>query len=149
MQGTEFDIEALPVKIDYAGETMRDNNWKCDQWRVQLSNKKEYWTTYYFTGLGLRAKNYSGLGRKWDGMCKKHYDDKPIKPTVAAVLHSLFTDAKASEYNFFDWCDEYGYSSDSISAMNTYNQCLETAASLRKYFSIEQREAIKVIIQDL
>ena len=135
---TEFDIEALPVKITYVGETTRDGDWKCDQWRVELSNKLGMWSTDYFTGLGLRSQPPTS----WDVA-------KPKKPTVADVLHSLFMDASAADYNFSDWCDEYGYSDDSIKALNMYKACLDTATALRKYFSPDQRAAIKSIIQEM
>lgn len=134
---TEFNIEALPVKITYVGETTRDGDWKCDQWRVELSNKLGMWSTDYFTGLGLRSKP-DAWGQR-----------KTKKPTVADVLHSLFMDASAAEYNFSDWCDEYGYSDDSIKALNMYKACLDTATALRKYFSPDQRAAIQSIIQEM
>ena len=149
MTTTEFNIEALPVKIDYVGETVRDNDWKCDQWRVQLTSKAGYWSTDYFTGLGHRTRTYSGYGRKWDAMRKKHYDDKPKKPAVADVLYSLFRDASAADNNFHDWCAEYGYSDDSIKALNTYKQCLDIATALRKHFSPEQRAAIQAIVSEM
>lgn len=137
MQETKFNIEALPVKIDYVGETVRDDNWKCDQWRIQLTSKAGFWSTDYFTGMGLRTKSDS-----WG-------KTKPKKPAVADVLYSLFMDASATDYNFNDWCAEYGYSDDSIKAMNAYKACLETAQALRKHFSPEQRETIQAIIQDM
>lgn len=135
---TEFNIEVLPVKITYVGETTRDNNWKCDQWRVELSNKLGMWSTDYFTGLGLRSKPRTS----WDVA-------RPKKPAVADVLYSLFNDAKAADYNFSDWCDEFGYSDDSIKALNMYKACLDTATALRKYFSPDQRAAIQSIIQEM
>jgi hypothetical protein len=65
------------------------------------------------------------------------------------VLYSLFNDASASDYNFSDWCDEFGYSDDSIKALNMYKACLETATALRKYFSPDQRKAIQSIIEEM
>lgn len=138
METVEFNIETLPVKITYVGETVRDNSWKCDQWRVELSNKSGMWSTDYFTGLGLRTKPRTS----WD-------QPRPKKPTIADVLYSLFTDASAADYNFSDWCDTFGYSDDSIKALNTYKACLETATALRKYFSPDQRKAIQSIIEEM
>ncbi len=134
---TQFDLETLPVKIDYVGETTRDN-WKCDQWRVQINTKAGFWSTDYFTGLGLRNKPRA----TWDA-------PKPKKPTVAQVLHSLTMDARAADLNFHDWCAEYGYSDDSIKALNTYKQCLEIGTMLRKHFSPDQRAAIKSIVSEM
>jgi len=137
MTTAEFNIEALPVKIDYVGETVRDNDWKCDQWRVQLTSKAGFWSTDYFTGLGLRSKPNS-----WG-------KTKPKKPAIADVLYSLFMDASSAENNFHDWCAECGYSDDSIKALNTYKQCLEIATALRKHFSPDQRQAIQSIISEM
>ena len=138
METVEFNIETLPVKITYVGETVRDNSWKCDQWRVELSNKTGMWSTDYFTGLGLRTKPNVVWGTA-----------RPKKPAIADVLYSLFNDASAADYNFSDWCDTFGYSDDSIKALNAYKACLETATAIRKYFSPDQRKAIQSIIEEM
>lgn len=148
----EFNIETLPVKIDYVGETVRDGDWKCDQWRVEISSKAGYWTTDYFTGTGLRRevkglramhiKTIKMVGSRW-------VSAEPVKPKIADVLYSLFNDARASELNFHDWCAEYGYSDDSIKALNTYKQCLEIGTMLRKHFSPEHRQTIESIISEM
>lgn len=133
MTTQDFNIETLPVAITYVGETVRDNDWKCDQWRVALTSKAGYWSTDYFTGLGLRGRRHAFVKR----------------PSVADVMHSLFMDASAADQNFSDWCADYGYSDDSIKALNIYKQCLETATALRKHLSPEQREAIQAIISEM
>lgn len=139
----QFDIEALPVAIRYAGETTRDDNWQCDQWSVTISWRNDrgtgQFTTDYFTGLGLRRK----AKRSWAK------DAQPVKPKVADVLYSMFMDASAAEYNFDDWCDCYGYSNDSIKALNIYKQCMNTAAMLRKAFDKATLEQIETIIQEM
>lgn len=129
---TALDIESLPINITYACETTCAD-WQCDQWRVTLTGKSGYWSTNYFTGIGLRNKRTK----------------QPIKPSKIDVLYCLFNDANAAEYNFSDWCVEYGYSDDSIKAMNTYKQCLDIASALRRFFSSEQREAIKAAVSEM
>ena len=140
MRSEFFNIETLPVKIEYTGEIR--NKWRdgdtVDSWSVTISNKSGYWSTDYFTGIGLRIKQKQTWAKS-----------APKKPSVTDVLHCLFLDAEAADYNFSDWCDNFGYSDDSINALNMYRQCLETAANLRKYFTPEQREQIKTIIQDM
>lgn len=140
MENQTFNIEDLPVAIQYTGEVR--NKWRdgdtVDAWRVTLSNKMGNWSTDYYTGIGLRTQPK----QSW-------VMPKPKKPTVADVLHCLFMDAEAADYNFSDWCDNFGYSDDSISALNTYRQCLEIATNLRKYFTPEQRKQIKAIIQEM
>lgn len=145
-------LETLPVKIDYVGEV--PSKWDestprtVDQWRVTLSSKAGFHSFDYFTGLGFRTRTYSDFGRNWDAMKKKRYDDKPKKPKVADVLHSLIMDASAADENFHDWCANYGYSDDSIKAMNTYKSCLEVAQALRKHFSPDTLRQVRELLQD-
>lgn len=124
------DIENLPVKIDYLCETIQDNDWQCDQWRVTISSKAGFNYLDYFTGLGLRSKNI------------------PKRPKIAEVLHSLVLDASAADENFNDWCANYGYSDDSIKALNIYKACLETAQTLRKHFSPDTLRTLRELLQD-
>jgi len=125
MTMTLEDIELLPVKIRYVGEAMR--KWASlkgatvDQWIITVTGKDGCHHMFdYFTGLGRRQ----GL-------------NNPRQPKVAAVLYSLLSDASAEQRNFHEWCSDYGHSLDSISALNAYRACLDTAAALRKCFSYE------------
>lgn len=145
-------LEALPVKIDYVAEVLSkwdsDTPRTVDQWRVTISSRAGSHSFDYFTGLGLRTRTYSGSGRKWDATRKKHYNDRPNAPKVADVLHSLIMDASAADCNFDDWCSDYGYSSDSIKALNVYKSCLETAHALRKHFSPDTLRKVRELLQD-
>jgi hypothetical protein len=138
MLNTTFDtiesLETLPIQIDYVCETRRDD-WPCDQWRVSISSKAGYWSTDYFTGLGHRKKVKFG-------------SDIARKPKIADVLHSLTMDASAADENFHDWCATFGYSDDSIKALNTYTACLEIGVALRKHFSPETVRQIRELLQD-
>lgn len=133
-------LEALPVKIEYVAEVPSkwdtDTPRTVDQWRVTLSSKAGFHSFDYFTGLGLRHKPDSWGKRK------------PRKPKVADVLHSLILDASAADENFHDWCANFGYSDDSIKAMNTYKACLEVAAALRKHFSPDTLRQVRELLQD-
>lgn len=145
-------LEALPVKIQYVAEV--PSKWDdpqkttVDQWRVTISSKAGIHSFDYFTGLGLRTRKYFGYGRKWDAMTRRHYDDKPKAPKVADVLYSLIMDSSAADENFHDWCANYGYSDDSIKAMNTYKECLEIAVALRKHFSPDTLRQVRELLQD-
>lgn len=130
-------LEILPVKIDYVGQTKRDQNWDCDQWRVTLSSNAGFHSFDYFTGLGLRHKPKTSWATP-----------TPKKPKVADVMHSLIMDASAADENFHDWCANYGYSDDSIKAMNTYKACLESAVALRKHFSPDTLRQVRELLQD-
>lgn len=136
-------LEALLVKIDYVGEVPSkwdtDTPRTVDQWRVTLSSKAGFHSFDYFTGLGLRE-----IISRTRGITIK----RPRKPKVADVLHSLIMDASAADENFHDWCANYGYSDDSIKAMNTYKACLETAQALRKHFSPDTLRTVRELLQD-
>lgn len=133
-------LEALPVKIDYVAEVPSkwdtDTPRTVDQWRVTLSSKAGFHSFDYFTGLGLRHKPDSWGKRK------------PCKPKIADILHSLIMDASAADENFHDWCANFGYSDDSIKAMNTYKACLEVAMALRKHFSPDTLHTVRELLQD-
>lgn len=133
-------LEALPVKIEYVAEVPSkwdtDTPRTVDQWRVTLSSKAGFHSFDYFTGLGLRHKPDSWGKRK------------PRKPKVADVLHSLILDASAADENFHDWCANFGYSDDSIKAMNTYKACIEVAVALRKHFSPDTLRTVRELLQD-
>ena len=145
-------IESLPVQVTYVGKVFR-SDWgkdgaEVDQWRVKITGPAGFHCLDYFTGMGLRAKTYSGFGRKYDAMRKKHYDDKPQKPKVADVMHSLIMDASAADQNFNEWCANYGYSDDSIKAMNIYKQCLETAQALHKHLGRTTVARLRELLED-
>jgi hypothetical protein len=131
-----MDIKHLPVRITYAGEIFKSdwskNGQTVDKWMIALTSKSGYWSCDYFTGTGLRSKKFP---------------NKPVKPEMRDVLESLILDASAADYNFADWCSEYGYSDDSIKALNTYKACLETATALRKHLGRETLQQVRAIIE--
>jgi len=122
------------------GETRRDD-WTCDAWRVTFKNQKHSIETDYFTGIGHRVKPQT-----------VHYahGTKPyaIAPNAADVLHSLLLDGEACNESFNDWCANYGYSNDSLKAINTYQQCCKIGEDLRKLFSPDQLKQLRDLLQD-
>ena len=126
MTMTLEDVEHLPVEIRYIGEvpsrwTSSPNRTTVDQWAI---------TVFDEDGTPHGFDYYTGLGRR-------KVRNKPNPPKVADVLYSLLSDASAEQRNFHEWCSDYGHSLDSISALNTYRSCLDTAHALRKCFSNE------------
>lgn len=150
-------LETLPVKIEYVAEVPSkwdtDTPRTVDQWRVTLSSKAGFHSFDYFTGLGLR-ETVRGVraayvpGNRIDPKTGNYVATKPKKPKVADVLHSLILDASAADENFHDWCANFGYSDDSIKAMNTYKACLEVAVALRKHFSPDTLRTVRELLQD-
>ena len=151
-----IDLETLPITVTYVGEIVSpwDENQArtVDQWQVKLTSKSGFWTTAYYTGTGLRKarkgnKNpyppRSIAAEQWN-----RNNLKPVKPSNADILHSLTMDAGAADENFSDWCANFGYSDDSLKALNTYKQCLEIATALRKHFDRATLEAIREAVAD-
>jgi hypothetical protein len=131
----------VDVEIKYVGETKRDE-WTCDQWQVKFkrgaqSFKKEFDTQYY-TGTGLRKK----VGKGYLAQVK------PVAPSAASILHSLLSDGQALETSFEYWCSDYGFDSDSISALNTYKACCEIGKKLNMFFNHEEREQLAKLVEE-
>jgi hypothetical protein len=173
-----FQILALAgvaFSVRYVGETKRPQfdeqgkpgkAWECDQWEVCFSlamadgksrNPPPAATmqTAYHTGLGLRqlpkGKRPWGLDNtqnprelaRW-----KRENAKPVPPHAADVLHSLLLDSSALDQSFADWCSDYGYSADSLRALDTYRACCDIGQQIRRMFTHAQREALQTALQD-
>lgn len=126
-------LQARNIKFSavLVGPTKRDN-WECDAWRVTFGK----FTTDYFTGIGHRKAFI------------KHQEKRPVAPCAAAVLYSLMLDAEACETSYQDWCDNFGYESDSIKALNAYRACEAIGQELRKTLDHATREAFRSVLQD-
>jgi len=73
-----------------------------------------------------------------------------VKPALNDVLHSLLSDGAPyfdSEL-FPDWCDNYGYSDDSIQAKKTYDLCLETGMMLQRGLGLELINELREALED-
>ena len=130
-----LDSIGIKVSTAYCGETTRDNNWRCDAWKITLTGGKVSNTFEYYTGLGHRKID----AFKWE--C-------PVYPAVTGLLYSLQIDAEACDQSFDDWCSEYGYDTDSRKALETYLLCQQNGMKYNQLFSSEQREAIANMLQD-
>ena len=158
METTAIDTSKLPIKVEYAGKTKR-GDWECYQWTVTIGaeygNKHGFWVLPYYCGLG-HTENKKGIAGKnpytprtsaWETWNSQNLI--PKKPSNDEILHSLILDASAADYNFCDWCAEYGYSDDSIKAVTLYKECCETAQKLRKYFGRETIKQLEEQLRDL
>ena len=55
-----------------------------------------------------------------------------VPPSVDDVLYSLAMESDACEMSFHDWCGNFGYDTDSRSALDTYLACQENGRKLEK-----------------
>ena len=75
---------------------------------------------------------------------------RTVHPTVADVLNSLTLDASCVEYlSFGDWCDEFGYDTDSRKALEMFIACGETASNISRMFTPVELEAINRVTEDM
>lgn len=146
-----LEAEKITFTARYMGESVRDNNWQCDAWRIKFAvgestdgfklpgftGKTARFETDYFTGLGHRTKPK----QQW-------LQPKPVSPSAADVLCSLILDSSAINTSFEYWCADYGYDSDSISAFNTYQACCKIAKELRQVFNYKQIETLRGMLED-
>ena len=141
-QGVTFAARLL-------GETKRDS-WTCDEWRVAFQRvhldsrlpvrDKAALETAYYTGTGHRAK--PAKRTSWDNA------PRPVAPTAGSVLYSLLLDASGADENFYDWCDNYGYDTDSRKALATYEACCIIRADVNKFFTAAERAELAAILED-
>jgi hypothetical protein len=141
MTSTEIEtaVDALLVDamVDYSATrsgTRTTDKWEHDLWHVSFYRRgvKKSCEFEFRTGTGHRSEK-TGSARK---------------PKAASVLYSLVRDASARNQSFPDWCADYGCDSDSIKALNIYNECCEAAVKLRQVFNPAEIAKIEELTQD-
>lgn len=162
----ESFLQEIGVKfvVYAAGTGLNRDGWTCDGWRAEFRNKTGTVEMFdYFTGTGHRVifneRAYEFEKLKLKGLnprciaaeqVRKQMEQcvHPFPPFAASVLYSLVTDSSANNMSFNNWCAEYGYDTDSIKALTTYNACCENAKRMRKIFTRDQIEKISELLQD-
>jgi hypothetical protein len=149
----------IKFNIIPAGSGLKRDNWECDGWMLQLHKNNNTQMFEYYTGIGHREVSKvdaqwitrefnSGKFPRGNFKHKMEQYTKPVAPEVCGIIHTLNLDSQALDESFPSWCDNFGYDSDSLKALNVYNQCCDTA---KKYYSIVDRatrEALEVILSD-
>jgi hypothetical protein len=133
---TKMDIDNLNIKCDLLGK-IKKNNWDCYAWNVTFKFiGKPLFVTQYYTGLGLIKKPV--------------LMNKPVPKTPCNkdIMYSLLLDASAIDESFNNWCDNFGYESDSIKAFNIYQECCNTAKELSKLFTRAELADMRGQLQD-
>lgn len=133
-----------------------------DQWLVKIFYEGGFFTVDYYTGYGHReltnivflrdylspeqiklAKGCPSRVIGLVGFGAFLQCTKPKTPTIKDIIFALYMDSAALNESFTDWCSNYGYSDDSLKALNTYKACCENGQKLRKLkFSQEYLENV-------
>lgn len=140
------------VEIVYTGiNKNKDSKYKQFTYNVKVNG---HWFNYS-TGIGwignkkdkdanpdqYKPLSYSDRAELRDQFNSRHYVNDEYNtrtvyrkvPTVIDILYSLKVDADAGSMSFIDFCDNFGYDSDSIKATDIYRACMDTAVKLRGY----------------
>lgn len=149
-----LDREGIRFTVTGGQRTKRED-WDCFAWNVELhkpggiSGGASYPSKRvrfdYYTGTGLVKARSKAQADKYSW---QYRDPVPETPAACAVLHALLLDSAARDMSFTDWCSDYGYSTDSISALNTYQACSENADKLRSVLSAPVRAELAELLKD-
>ena len=150
----EINLVGKEVPAHWRDETKPHN-----KYQFTISTPKGKYTSYFWDSLyntevsEMTADNLA---------CKRrviHYDGLTMyeRAKILKELKSLKSKVKPTEYDilaclekysydsFSDFCSEFGYSTDSISARETFLACGEEYAGLRRIFTEEQIEKLREI----
>jgi len=100
-----------------------------DNYKVVLTRRK-------YTAKRYNArKDGTSIVARMTTFFSKGIGHHGAEPTVEEVLDCLSSDASGIENarDFEDFCNEYGYSSDSRKAEKIYRECQHSASRLRKF----------------
>lgn len=139
----------------YTGEAKKDD-WAHDTWVIVLANKGVSERFDYRTGLGHRKmtaqsqRRYEAEKPTSEGRLRylKAELEQPVLPAAGSVLSSLILDSSAANEAFLNWCSDFGYSTDSIKARNTYDACCVIAQQLSHVFTKEQIADLQTLLKD-
>ena len=143
------------IKVEFvvypAGKDLNRDGWTCDGWRVEFSKDKFREQFDYYTGIGHRVftrPRPRGVNFKsvdyylWERQCII-----PFPPNACLVLYSLVLDSSALDQSFTNWCDEFGYDTDSLKALTIYNECCTNAKKLCTVFTRDQLSKLSELLE--
>ena len=124
----------IEIESQRAFKTRKDmeDEWKktANKWQVKLTYFDKEYVTNFYMGHGLVDE-----------------ENKPKRPTKKDILYSMVLD-DVSDMNFNDFCDNFGYSKDSIRALKIYKACQKETEEYYDMFDNEEREILKGLLQD-
>ena len=89
---------------------IQNDDWQANHYKITLKRGYQVLTTYFSKGIAL---------------------DHGV--TVEELLDCMANDCSFSGENFNDWCDEYGYSNDSIKALEIYKTIKRQTRQLTQF----------------
>lgn len=150
----EINFIGKEVPTNWFGETKPHNKYQFTITTPKGKYTNVFWDSLFRTEVSeMTAEDFAK--KKY----KAHYQDLTMyhKSSVLRDLKSLKAKAVPTEYDvlacvekygydsFSDFCAEFGYSTDSISAREIFLACGEEYAGLRRIFTEEQMEKLREI----
>lgn len=140
-----LDELGVTVETRYTGFKRFDGDWDCFSWEVTLAFQGKTASFPFHTGLAWIKPGHPKIEKGKDGplVYYRHrmvaldaylstQRDPLVHPTSADVVYSILIGPSAIEYDFPEWAEELGYSSDSIRARAKYDECQVEERKLRK-----------------
>lgn len=133
-------MEKLNYSITFVAK-IENTEWDHFLWNVNINGEN----FEYKTGLGhftplYKPRKTGCLGAK----NKRPENSMAIKgkngfhsgwlhvPKIEEILNCLFMDSGSADISFYDFCQDFGYSDDSLKALDIYRACGDNARKLRK-----------------
>lgn len=150
----EINFVGREIPSHRLGETKPHN-----KYQFTITTPKGKYTSYFWDSLRntevseVSERTYAQQKYKASYDCLRSHE----KAKARAELAKLKANARPTEYDilacvekysydsFSDFCAEFGYSTDSISARETFLACGEEYAGLRRIFTEEQMEMLREI----
>lgn len=138
-----------------------DAKWPHYLWSVMITSEdgKRFERFDYKTGIGhARPTHVKGKGSNQTIWESERPNKRPLEPCVLCkgaktwaiipkiddIMECLFSDADAGSMSFKEFCDNFGYSDDSLLALDVYRACMDNDARLRKVLGTEFTELQKL-----
>lgn len=112
------------MKVTYIGETVW-NERTCDEWECLIR--------------GVPFEFYTGLLLRKNGI--------PVEPTFNDVMECLLGDYDAGQMDFKEFCDTFGYDTDSRKAWGIHNECIDNRIKLESIYTTEEIKNLKTQLE--
>lgn len=148
-------IDDITFTAEPQGKHTDADKWEHYLWRVTLAFNGKTFSTDYRMGTGLvdyrriTPGNAHNRRNKGEDVRFNHFGPgehalaTPRAPTLLDVLGSLRSDCEAGDQLFEDFCDDFGYDSDSRKAHGIWETCQRVHYELRNLFGRKYTEFIE------
>lgn len=143
--------QAIKITVTYNGEHEKskgEGKWTHDLWSVRIVKGGKSDSFSFRMGLGHRAtvrKPGSVLIQARDAENRFMW---AVPPKPADFFHSACLDATAVDTSFHFWCDDYGFSDDSIEALDIYRACCDIGLRLNDLLGSGTMRTIRELVSE-